>query len=359
MNPLEQFVLLGVSHHTASVDQRERLAIDPGRLDDFYDGLLALPGLSECFALSTCNRLEVYARVDHPDSTAAIGTYLCTLTGIDPDDFEAMRMRLSGQDAICHLFEVASGIDSQMIGEAEILGQVKAAYAQARDKGTVGPTLNRVLQKSFQAAKWIRTHTTIGEGQINTATVAVDLASKIFGRLDRTRVLIIGAGEISEKTARALQSRGAGAITVTSRRSETAAELAHRVGGNPVPIEALEEHLAKADIVVSATSAPSAVVTSQQAERAMRHRAHRPLFLIDLAVPRDIDPDCASRDNIYLYNIDDLARIADENLTQRRAEVLRCRPILTERAERTWKAIKPRPQAGAGPTPEISLRSGG
>jgi glutamyl-tRNA reductase len=269
-----------------------------------------------------------------------------------------MRMTSSGLETVRHLFEVAAGIDSQIVGEAEILGQVKAAYAEAGTRGAVGPVLNRILQKSFQAAKWIRTHTTIGQGQISTATVAVDLATQIFGRLDRTRVLVIGAGDISEKTARALQSRGAGDIMVISRRSETAGELASRVGATAATMKELDTHLAESDIVVSSTSSNSTLLTAEQAERAMRHRAHRPLFLIDLALPRDIDPACASRDNIYLYNLDDLARMAEENLSQRRAEVRRCRTVLSERAERLWDTIKPDPHSDTGPATGVSLTSG-
>lgn len=359
MNAAAQLVLVGVSHHTATVEQRERLALGSQQLEPFYDGLLAIEGVTECFVLSTCNRLEVYARIDHPDSIAAISSCLCTMTDMNPVDFSSMRLTSTGLESVLHLFEVAAGIDSQIVGEAEILGQVKTAYAWAADKGAVGPVFNRVLQKSFQAAKWIRTHTSIGQGQISTATVAVDLATQIFGRLDSTRVLVIGAGEISEKTARALQSRGAGSITVTSRRAETAAELASRVGGEAAPMEDLEHHLAESDIVVSSTSSPSTVVTADQAEKAMRQRAHRPLFLIDLAMPRDIDPSCAARDNIYLYNLDDLARMADENLSQRRAEVRRCRSALAERAKRTWDALKPRPENGPGTAPGVSLSSGG
>lgn len=358
MKAAEQLVLVGVSHRTASVEQREKLTIDPSQLDAIYDGFLTLEGVVECFILSTCNRLEVYATVEHPDSAAAISTTLCSRAGMDPADFAQMRMTSTGLETVLHLYEVAAGIDSQIVGEAEILGQVKAAYARAGKKGAVGPVFNRILQKSFQAAKWIRTHTTIGQGQISTATVAVDLATQIFGRLDRTRVLVIGAGEISEKTARALQSRGAGSITVTSRRSETAAELARKVGGEAAALEDLGAHLAESDIVVSSTSSPSAVVTGNQAERAMRHRAHRPLFLIDLAVPRDIDPACAACDNIYLYNLDDLARRAEENLSQRRAEVRRCRSVLAERAGRLWDTIKPDPQTESGSAPGVSLSSG-
>ena len=267
-------------------------------------------------------------------------------------------MNSSNLEAAIHLFEVAAGIDSQIIGETEILGQVKNAYSIATRKGAAGPVLNRLVQKSFQAAKWIRTHTAIGEGQINVATVSVDLAIKIFGRLDQRRILVVGTGEIGEKTAKALQSPGATDLTVTSRRLETAETLAGRVGGRAVPLDVLDTGLAEFDIVISSTSAPTALLTRDKVDRSMGKRIHRPLFLVDLAVPRDIEAACGELNNVYLYNVDDLAAIAAENLSQRQAEVGRCRPILAERAERAWSSIAFRNQPKAGssngvkPTPD-------
>lgn len=359
MSARDQFVLVGVSHRTASVDQRERLALDPQRIDAFYDGILAIDGVRESFALSTCNRLEIYARIDQVEAVRKIGAFVCAFNRIDPEAFETMQMNSSDLEAAVHLFEVAAGIDSQIIGETEILGQIKNAYAVAARRGAAGPVLNRLVQKSFQAAKWVRTHTAIGEGKINVATVAVDLAIKIFGRLDQTRILVIGTGDIGEKTVKALQSRGAGDLTVTSRRLENAESLARRVGGRAAPVDILADGVPGFDIVISSTSAPTAILTRDRVDHSMSRRAHRPLFLIDLAVPRDIEATCGQLNNVYLYNVDDLAEIAEENLAQRRAEVGRCRPILAERAERAWESLAPRIRLGAVSANGVSLNPGG
>lgn len=352
----EHLLLVGTSHRTATVAQRERLSLDVSRVAEFYSGLNALPQVDESFVLSTCNRLEVYATIQGANAVEAVTRFLCDFNQVDREEFEQIQQRHSDLDAVHHLFDVAAGIDSQIVGEAEILGQVKEAYILAIDQGTVGSTLNRLIQKSFQAAKWIRTHTALGEGQISTATVAVDLALKIFGRLDRTRVLVIGAGEIGEKTVRALRSRGAREVTVTSRTEATAEALAASVGADSEPIEVLDRTLGTFDIVVSSTSSPVPILTLARVEAALKRRGRHPLFLIDLAVPRDIEPGAGDLDNVYLYNIDDLSGIAAENLAQRNTEVARCRVILEERARRAWSAIHPPRISETGTRTELSVR---
>jgi glutamyl-tRNA reductase len=337
-----QLLLVGTNHHTASVGQRERLSLDATRTAEFYAGIRSLPHVHESFVLNTCNRLEIYANIEEVEAIETITRFLCDFNRLERNEFESIRFQRLDLEAVTHLFEVASGVDSQIVGEAEILGQVKEAYSIATKLGGIGPVLNRLIQKSFQAAKWIRSHTAIGEGQINTATVAVDLAIKIFGRLDRNRVLIVGAGKIAEKTARALRSRGARAVTVTSRRGNSAAVLAAAIGGDSVPIDVIDRELGTFDIVVSSTSSPTPVILRSQIDEAMKQRAHRPFFLIDLAVPRDIDPQSGDLGNVYLYNIDDLTEIASENLAHRKAEVTRCRAVLLERSDRVWRSIIPR-----------------
>lgn len=356
MKASEHLVLVGTSHRTATVAQRERLSLEVSRTAEFYSGLQTLPQVDESFVLSTCNRLEVYATVRGADAIEAVTRYLCDFNQIDRDEFEQIRQSQSDIDAVLHLFDVAAGIDSQIVGETEILGQVKDAYNLAIDQGAVGSTLNRLIQRSFQAAKWIRTHTALGEGQISTATVAVDLAIKIFGRLDRTRVLVIGAGEIGEKTVRALRSRGARTVTVTSRTEAAAEALAAKVGADAAPIDVVDHDLGTYDIVVSSTSSPDPVLTYARVESALKRRDRRPLFLIDLAVPRDIEPGTSGLDNVYLYNIDDLSEIASENLTQRKAEVARCRAILKERAGRAWSSIHGSTGGDAATRAQLSVR---
>lgn len=356
MKAPEHLILVGTSHRSATVAQRERLWLDVSRVAEFYSGLKTLPQVDESFVLSTCNRLEVYATVQGANAVETVTRYLCDFNQVDRREFEQIQQRYSDLDVVHHLFEVAAGIDSQIVGESEILGQVKEAYIVAINQGTVGSTLNRLIQKSFQAAKWIRTHTALGEGQISTATVAVDLAIKIFGRLDRTQVLVIGAGEIGEKTVRALRSRGAREVTVTSRTEAAAEALAASVGADSAPMDIVDRALGTYDIVVSSTSSPDPVLTCARVAAALKRRGRHPLFLIDLAVPRDIEPGASDLDNVYLYNIDDLSEIAAENLAQRKTEVARCRVIMEERARRVWSSIHPPGNSETKTRTELSVR---
>ncbi|WP_068769900.1 glutamyl-tRNA reductase [Termitidicoccus mucosus] len=367
---------VGASHHTAPLELRERLALTADKLDAIHARLAALPGLREIAILNTCNRVEFYGVAGTPDCNPmgcnpaaaaavsappadpvdAIGRLeaeFCALQHIPAESFRAIRRRAHGPDALRHLLDVSAGLDSQMLGETEILGQVKEAYAAAQSRRTAGPVLNRVFQKTFQHAKYIRTHTAVTEGVISTANVAVDLALKIFGRLDRARILLLGAGEIAEKNARAFQSRGAAALTVASRTFERALELARLFHGAALPLENVPRHLADYDIVVCSTAAPGAVITREAAAGAMRARRARPLFFIDLALPRDVDPSVADLENVFIYNLDDLARIADENRAARAAEVAKAKELARQKSAQLWDQIarvvsarKPAPASG-------------
>ncbi len=334
--------LLGASHHTAPLELREKLALTGDKVDALRGELRALPGLPEFAVLNTCNRVEIYGVAAQPDAIDRLAAALCALSQVDPAAFAQIRLQLLGRPAVQHLLEVAAGVDSQMVGETEILGQVKEAYAAAQTRGSTGPVLNRMFQKTFQAAKHVRTHTGIGEGQISVASVAVDLALKIYGDLQRCRVFVIGAGEIGEKTARAFKSRGAGTMAVTSRRFQRAEELAREFGAQALPFEGMVEALPNFDIAVCSTAAPDAVVTRPMAATAMRQRPNQPLFFIDLAMPRNIDPASASLPNVFLYNLDDLAKIAEENLALRQAEIDRVRTLLAGKAEHLWGQLEPR-----------------
>ncbi|MCM2274290.1 MAG: glutamyl-tRNA reductase [Candidatus Didemnitutus sp.] len=332
-------LLLGASHRTAPLAVRERLAINADRAAVLAERLRATPGVREFALLNTCNRIELYSVAHGATAVDAVRRTIGEVTGCAPAELEGVVVQRENHDAIAHLFEVASGLDSQIVGEVEILGQVKDAYDRALDRKWTGPVLNRVFQKTFQAAKHIRTHTAIGAGQISIATVAVDLAGKIFGELDPVKVLVVGAGEIGLKTAQAFQSRGAKSITVANRTLSKAEEIAATAGGWAASMAELPEILAQSDIVASSTSSPDAVITRELAAHAMKRRAGRPLFLIDLALPRDIEPECTDIPNVYLYNLDDLAQIAESNLAQRRAEVAKCRAILAERTAQLWPAV--------------------
>jgi glutamyl-tRNA reductase len=330
---------LGASHHTAPMAVREKIALDETRAADLAARLRATDGMREFAMLNTCNRVELYGVVLTPETIAALRATLCAVTGCTPAELDSAVTLRQNHDAIAHLFAVASGLDSQIVGETEILGQVKQAYDGALEKHWTGPVLNRVFQKTFQAAKHIRTNTGIGAGQISIATVAVDLAGRIFGQLAETRVLVVGAGEIGLKTVQAFQSRGAKSITVASRTLAKAEEAAASAGGWAMSLAELPEAVASADVIASSTSSPGFILTRELVAAAMKSRPARPLFLIDLALPRDIDPDTARLSNVFLYNLDDLAEIAEGNLAQREAEVARCRAIVAERTAQLWPAV--------------------
>lgn len=331
--------LLGASHHTAPIAVREKLALDESRAAALAARLQQTPGVGEFALLSTCNRVEIYGVSRDAATLAALRAGFAATTGCTLAELEGVLELRQNHEAVSHLFSVASGLHSQIVGETEILGQVKGAYETALARRWTGPVLNRVFQKTFQAAKHIRTHTAIGEGQISVASVAVDLAGKIFGDLAPVNILVVGAGDIGVKTVQAFQSRGAKSITVASRTLSKAEEAAAATGGWAASLADLPEVLAAADIVASSTSAPGLVLTQELVAAAMKRRAARPLFLIDLALPRDIDPEAAKLANVYLYNLDDLAEIAEGNLAQREAEVARCRAIIAERTAALWPQV--------------------
>ena len=343
--PAPTLFILGASHHRTPIELREKLALTADKMNAFCEQLSQLPGLREHAVLNTCNRVEFYGFANHAETLANLQRAFCAFQGFSETDFGAIRHQALNRQAIEHLIEVSSGLDSQMLGETEILGQVKEAYATAQARHSVGPVLNRVFQKTFQYAKYIRSHTAITEGQISVANVAVDLATKIFGKLEEARILLLGAGEIGDKTAKAFQSRGAQALTVSSRRLERALELAKSLGAAALPFERWATRLQDFDIVVCSTAAPQVIATQEIIRAAMKHRPARPLFFIDLALPRDVDPAAAEGENVFLYNLDDLAKIAEENLAARTAEVKRAREILTEKANALWEQLSSGPLA--------------
>lgn len=350
--------VLGATHQTAPLAVRERLALDAAQTQALQLELAVLPGLREFAMLSTCNRVEFYGVAAEADTAARVQAAFCARQKFDAAEFEKIRLRLHGRETVRHLLEVAAGLDSQMLGETEIFGQVKEAYAVAQESGSAGPVLNRVFQKAFQAAKHVRTHTGINEGQVSVANVAVELALNIFGGLGEARVLLLGAGEIGEKTARAFQSRGAAALTVASRRLERAMELATALGASAMPFEQREARLAEFDVVLCATSAPGTVIAREAAAAAMKKRPARPLFFIDLALPRDVEAAVGELENAFLYNLDDLAKIAEENRAAREAEIAKCRAIVAEKADALWRQVEPQVTALEGQPATAKLQPG-
>ena len=327
-------VLLGLSHHSSPVAVRERFAFVeanvPAALQSLRDSRVA----DEAVILSTCNRVEIYAatQLEAPQAFVALKDFLINYHAyVDPltDELYA----LSEPQSLHHLFKVACGLDSMVLGETEILGQLKKAYDLALQGGHTGGRLNKAFQRAFNVAKHIRTETNIQRGSVSVASVAVELAEKIFSRLSERDVLIIGAGDTSEKTARALLSRGARRILVSNRSHDKAVALAGELGGCAVPFDAWDGEFTNIDIVVSSTTAPHYILDRAKLAPLMKLRRNRPLLLIDIAVPRDIEPEVNFLENVYLYNIDDLQAIADDYLKQRKEEVARCEQIIREKAE--------------------------
>jgi glutamyl-tRNA reductase len=333
-----KFVVIGLSHHTSPVELREQFAFVEARIPEHLAELRASGMVGEAVILSTCNRVEIYAATPlDPDTVfPALKQFLIrrqdTPAPAPPHDVPEGIYTLTEPHSVHHLFKVASGLDSMVLGETEILGQLKTAYALAQQNRHTGAKLNKTFQRAFNVAKHIRTETNIQRGSVSVASVSVELAERIFSTLSDRVVLILGAGETSEKVARALHSRGAKNIIVSNRSADRAETLAREFGGRAVPFDDWSREFDKVDIVISSTSAPHHILDRPKLEPLMRSRKNRPLLLVDIAVPRDIDPAVNFLENVYLYNIDDLQAIADDYLKLRKEEIARCEQIITEKA---------------------------
>jgi glutamyl-tRNA reductase len=316
-------IVVGVSHRTAPLPVREALAFPKGQLRDALLRLRAETGAGEAMILSTCNRVELYARQDDPGAVDALESFLARYHARDGRDLHAVLYRLADADAIRHAFRVAASLESMVIGEPQILGQVKEAYQAAEDAGTLGSALNALRNRSLAAAKRVRTETGIGRNAVSVSYVAVELARKIFGELKDKNVLLVGAGKMSELAAKHLVRSGGRATVLGGRTFEKAAELAAALGGKAAPLESLRDELARTDIVISGTGAAGLVIHEadvESARAARRGRHARPLFLIDIAVPRDIDPAVRKMGGVFLYDLDDLKTVAEANLRERLKE---------------------------------------
>jgi glutamyl-tRNA reductase len=325
-------VVIGLSHHSSPVELRERFAFAEARIPTALQLLRSKGIADEAVILSTCNRVEIYAATPlEPDKAfRELKEFLASVHGCrDPLDNELYT--LGEPQSLQHLFQVASGLDSMVLGETEILGQLKKAYDLALQHRHTGSRLNKAFQRAFNVAKHIRTETNIQRGSVSVASVAVELAGKIFNSLNDHDVMVVGAGDTSEKTARALLSRGARSILVANRSFDRAQALAAELGGRAVPFDDWANEFEKIDIAISGASAPHYLLDRAKLEPLMKLRKQRPLLLIDIAVPRDIDPEVNSLENVYLYNIDDLQAIADDYLNLRKEEVAHCDKIIAEK----------------------------
>ena len=334
-------VVTGLSHHSSPVELRERFAFSEPQLPNALDLLIERGIADEAVILSTCNRVEIYAarREDDPSLGKSLQQYLCEFHNISETPKDAIYSYCDRQ-SIDHLFRVACGIDSMVLGETEILGQLKLAYKLAHTKKATGPLLNKTFQKAFQVAKLVRSETQIQRGSISVSSVAVELAESIFDSLKAQQVLVIGAGDTSEKAARALRSRGARSILVSNRSHDRAVALAAELDGQAIGYENWEKEFQHVDIIISSTAAPHYILTRNKLEGMLRQRGHRPLLLVDIAVPRDIDPGCNQLENVYVYNIDDLQTIAGQYLEQRKAELELCQHLIDAKRNELLDNIK-------------------
>src|SRR5450432_3513729 len=342
-------VVIGLSHHSSPVELRERFAFAESKIPDALKSLRDSGVAGEAVILSTCNRVEIYAatRLEPAKAFAGLKQFLKTVHAFGEPLNEEI-YTLAEPQSLQHLFKVASGLDSMVLGETEILGQLKTAYKLAHQHKHTGARLNKIFQRAFHVAKHVRTHTNIQRGSVSVASVAVELAEKIFSSLAEREVLVIGAGEMSEKTARALLSRGARSIIVASRSHERAQVLAKEFGGRAVQFDDWAAEFEKIDIAISSTSAPHHILDRAKLEPLMKLRRNRPLLLIDIAVPRDIAPEVNFLENVYLYNIDDLQSIADGYLSQRKEEIVRCEQIIAEKVKPLLEMNNVQPRMGMG-----------
>lgn len=324
-----EIVCLGLNHQTAPVEVRERFAVSEGKLGEESAKLCAVDGIEESVVLSTCNRTEYYAAAeDYRVARDQLRSFLQSHAG-EPLRAEHL-YEMERVDAARHLCRVVSGLDSMVLGETEIFGQVKKAYQAALESGSTSRTLNKLFQKAFGVGKKVRTHTGIQEGQTSVGSVAVDLAEKIFGHLRNSKVMVIGAGEMSRTTAQSLLSRGAHSIFVTNRSFDRAEELARELDGEAVRFDDWQRVLNQVDVVISSTGAPHAVMDRAHVEAVRRKRRYRPLFLIDIAVPRDIDPAVGEIEEVYLYDIDTLKEIAIDAKGRRAEQIKVCERIIDQ-----------------------------
>jgi glutamyl-tRNA reductase len=307
---------LGINHKTAPVAVREKVAFAPDHLSAQLREANSSHGVQEIAILSTCNRTELYFTAEHSDASLLL-KWMNEIHDVSLDELESCHYVLTGEEAVQHIMRVASGLDSLILGEPQILGQMKSAYAVAKEAGTIGPELDRLFRQTFTIAKQVRTDTAIGQNPVSVAYAAVNLAQRIFSSLSSSKALLIGAGETIDLVAKHLVDAGVTDITVANRTLARAEALAEQFGAKAILLSDIADELYKADIVISSTASPLPVLGKGTVESAMKKRKHAPMFMVDIAVPRDIEAEVAEINDIYLYTVDDLKDIIEENVRQR------------------------------------------
>jgi len=324
-------IVLGLNHKTAPVHIRERVAFPEKSIHEPLRALHAAPGVRETMILSTCNRVEIAAVVDgREQGAAAVRSFVARHHEVPEGELAPHLYLHAGPEAVRHLFRVASSLDSLVVGEPQILGQVKDAYQYAREAGAVGAVLDRLLKKALSVAKLVRTETEISRSAVSVSFAAVELAKKIFGEIEGRTAMIVGAGEMAELAVKHLVSSGVREVFVVNRTFEKAVELAKEFGGSAVAFDELFDQLVLADIVISSTGAPHFIIKGEDVKKVMGRRRHRPMFFIDIAVPRDIEPAVNDVDNAYLYNVDDLQSVVDANVKERRKEAEKAEQLVDQ-----------------------------
>ncbi len=338
-----KLVLTGLSHHTAPVEVRERLAFEEKTLPAALDRLKQRPGMIEGMILSTCNRVEVAVTADdHGDARESVESFLAEARSVEPAWVSPYLYHYDDQDAIRHLFRVASSLDSMVVGEPQILGQLKSAYSMAKECGTLSGFLDQVVTRAFNVAKRVRTETEIGSSAVSVSYAAVELARDIFGTLKGKRVLLVGAGEMAESAARHLRRAGVGEIFVTNRTRGRADLLAEEFSGQAIDYEGFYAVLPEIDIVIASSGAPHFILTTRRDARGDQPRRNRPMFLIDIAVPRNIEPAVNELEGVFLYDIDDLGRVVSANLQTRKNLAEQAEEIIDEEVQRMLVRLKTR-----------------
>ena len=317
---MNQIVTVGTSHHVAPLDFREKLSFSETQLTETFQLLTEHPDVREVTILSTCNRVEIYAVIHSKDGGAVLSEFLSNYHRIEPQELKKFTYNHQDVDAVRHLFNVTASLDSMVVGEPQILGQIKEAYAQSLAAGATSDILNRLFAKAISVGKRVRTETNIAAGAVSISYAAVELAKKIFQSLEDKTVAIIGAGEMSELTAQHLVKNSVSKVIVANRTYQRAVDIAKKFNGIPLEYDADLSFLVEADIVISSTDAPHYLIDRHSLAEIMRQRKHRYMFLIDIAVPRDIDPEVSKVGNAFLYNIDDLEAVVAANLEDREQE---------------------------------------
>lgn len=311
------FLAFGINHKTASVEVREKVAFDLQRLDAAYEALLSRNGVKEAVILSTCNRTEIYCSGDNALELSALQAWLADFHDVDPSSLQASSFAYHDENAVAHVMRVAAGLDSLVLGEPQILGQLKSAYASAMESAAAGGSLGRLLERSFSIAKRVRTETAIGQNPVSVASAAVNMARQLFADFSDNTALLIGAGKTTELVARHLKQAGIKKIMIANRTLARAQELSEQVEGEAALLGDIPDLLFDADIVIASTASQLPILGKGAVERAMRARKHRPIFMVDIAVPRDIEPQVSELDDVFLYTVDDLKQVIDENLKSR------------------------------------------